>query len=88
MFSSCLTYSVVPPLLSSGETLGDVRASAACDYDGRADVMRMSCGGWLIGSLAPRLPIAPPIDTDGGEGNGGEVVVACFFRISTVCRSR
>lgn len=87
MFSSCLTYSVVLPLLSSGETLGDVRASAACDYDGRADVMRRSCGGWLIGSLAPRPPTAP-LPRHGWRGGERGVVVACFFRISTVRRSR
>lgn len=89
MFSSCLTYSVVPPLYSPGETFGDVRAAAACDYDSRADVMRMSCGGWLIGSLAPRLPITP-LHRHGWRGGGADVVrdaiVACFFLISAAVR--
>lgn len=43
---------------------------SVCDYDDRVDVMRRSCGGWLIGSLTPRLSIAPLLDTDGGEGSG------------------
>ena len=56
------------------------------------DVMLMSygCRAAACSSVrfALRPSIAPLFDTDGGEGNGGEVVVACFFRISTVCRSR
>ena len=65
-----------------------IGVGSVCVYCGHAGVVCMSYGGWLIGSLTPRPSIAPLLDTDGGEGNGGEVVVACFFRISTVCRSR
>ena len=56
------------------------------------DVMLMSYGCRAAACSSTRLRSVRPsprlLDTDGGEGNGGEVVVACFFRISTVCRSR
>lgn len=54
-----------------------------CDYGCHADVMRMSCGGWLIGSLAPRLPIAPLLDTNGGEGSGCRrcLLLSGFYRL-------
>lgn len=64
---------------------------SVCDYGWRANVVPMSCdcGCLLLGSLTPRLPIAPLLDTDGGEGSGAiDVIVACFLGISTVCRSR
>lgn len=52
-----------------------------------ADVMRMSCGGWLIGS--PCVPSAyRPASSTRTAGSRAGVAVACFFRISTVCRSR
>ena len=51
---------------------------SVCDYGWRADVMRRSCGGWLIGSLTPRLSIAPLLDTDGGEGSGASSLLAFF----------
>ena len=57
-----------------------------------AVAMQMSSGGRAAAGSSVRLRpacLSPRfLDTGGGEGSGSEVVVACFFRISTVCRSR
>lgn len=66
-----------------------IGVGSVCDYGWRANVVPMSCdcGCLLLGSLTPRLPIAPLLDTDGGEGSGAiDVIVACFFRISPAMR--
>lgn len=64
--SLCLLASCPPAPLSSrsvsllvgrdGLAMGVV---SVCDYGGRADVVQMSCGCLLLGSLTLRLPIAP-----------------------------
>lgn len=79
-----------PPLCSSGGTTWRW-ASAACDCNGRSDAMRMSCGCVFLGSLTPRLSIAPPLDTDGGEGSDGShcLLLSDFYRLplSLACGS-
>lgn len=81
---------LVPSLCSSGGTAWRW-ASAACDYCGHTDVVRMSYGGRpAAGSsvrLASRLTIAPLL-RHGRRGGERNVLVACFFRFPIVCRSR
>lgn len=99
-FAACLLACLVPScslarpasLLASlliGQNGLAMGVGSVCDYGGRADVMRMSCGGWLF---APRFACVPfasrPVPSTRLAGRWGDVVVACFFRISTVCRSR
>ena len=48
------------------------------------DVMRMSFGCVFLGSITPRLSIAPPLDTDGGEGSEAASLLA-FFGFLLLC---
>ena len=52
-----------------------------------SDVVRMSFGCVFLGSLCSPS-VHRPAPSTRMAGRGADAVVACFFRVSTVCRSR